>query len=61
MLGLQGLIDQHWPGVSWGAMLAETGINTLCAFIAFQATSSLPGVVDRRRANRRSSLSRRQW
>lgn len=61
MLGLQGLIDQHWPGVSWGAMLAETGINTLCAFIAFQATSSLPGVVDRRRASRRSSLSRRQW
>jgi rod shape-determining protein MreD len=61
MLGLQGLIDQHWPGVSWGAMLAETGINTLCAFIAFQTTSSLPGVVDRRRASRRSSLSKRQW
>jgi rod shape-determining protein MreD len=61
MLGLQGLIDQHWPGVSWSAMLAETGINTLCAFVAFQMTSSLPGVVDRRRASRRPSLSRRQW
>lgn len=61
MLGLQALIDQHWPGVSWGAMLAETAMNTLCAFAAFQVTASLPGMVDRRRASRRSSLSKRQW
>lgn len=61
MLGLNGLIDQHWPGVPWGAMLAETGINTLAAWMAFQATSTLPGAIDRRRMNRRASLSRRQW
>ena len=49
ILALTALIDQHWPGVSWGAMLAETGINTLAAFVAFQATESLPGAVDRQR------------
>jgi rod shape-determining protein MreD len=61
MLGLQGLIDQRWPGVAWGAMLAETGINTISAFVVFQVTASLPGVVDRGRASRRSGLSKRQW
>lgn len=61
MLGLGGLIDQHWPGVPWGAMLAEVGINTLGAWLVFQATSTLPGAIDRRRTNRRASLSRRQW
>jgi rod shape-determining protein MreD len=61
MLGLTALIDQRWPGVSWSAMLAETGINTLGAFAAFQATAALPGVIDRQRMNRRARLSRRQW
>lgn len=61
MLGLQGLIDQRWSGVPWGAMLAETGINTVSAFVVFQMAASLPGVVDRRRATRRSGLSKRQW
>jgi rod shape-determining protein MreD len=61
ILVLTALIDQHWPGVSWGALLAETGINTLAAFAAFQATVVLPGAVDRQRMNRRTRLSRRQW
>jgi hypothetical protein len=42
-------------------MLAEIGLNTLGAFVAFQVTSSLPGAMDRYRMNRRTRLSRRQW
>jgi hypothetical protein len=61
ILGLTALIDQHWPGLSWGAMLAETGINSVGALVAFQVATSLPGAVDRRRSNRRTRLSRRQW
>jgi rod shape-determining protein MreD len=61
MLMLAGLIDQQWPGVSWGAMLAEIGLNTLAAFLLFQATAALPGAMARHRMSRRASLSRRQW
>lgn len=61
MIGLTGLIAQQWPAVSWGALLAETGLNTLAGFLLFQATSALPGMMARQRAGRRSSLSRRQW
>jgi rod shape-determining protein MreD len=61
MLGLTGLIAQQWPGVSWVDLLAETGLNTLAGFLIFQGTSALPGMVARQRANRRTSLSRRQW
>ena len=61
MLAMYGLIDQQWPAVSWGAMLAEMLINGLGAIVAFQAASALPGFVKGQRAGRRSSLSRRQW
>jgi rod shape-determining protein MreD len=61
ILAFHALIDQQWLGVPWGAMLAETGINAVAAFLAFHATSTLPGVVARQRMSRRSSLSRRQW
>lgn len=61
ILAVTGLIDQHWPAVSWGAMLAEVGINGVAAFLAFYMTGTLPGVMTRQRMNRRSSLSRRQW
>lgn len=61
MLGLVALIEQDWPGVSWKAMLWETGLNTLAGFLLFQGTSALPGVMARQRAGRRSSLGRRQW
>lgn len=61
MLGLTALIDQRWSGVSWGAMLAETGLNTLAAFVVFQGTAALPGAIARQRVNRRAGLSRRQW
>jgi len=61
ILGLHGLIDQHWPGVAWMAMLAETGVNTACALVLFLASSAMPGIAERQRMSRRSSLSRRQW
>jgi hypothetical protein len=61
MLGLMGLIAQQWPALSWGALLAEIGINTFAAFLLFQGSSALPGMMSRQRANRRTSLSRRQW
>jgi rod shape-determining protein MreD len=61
LLVLNGLIDQHWPGVPWGAMLAEMGLNTVGAFLVFQAVVSLPGAMERHRTNRRARLSRRQW
>jgi len=61
MFGLTGLIAQQWPGVSWVMLLTETGLNTLAGFLLFQAASGLPGMMARQRANRRTSLSRRQW
>lgn len=61
MVGVLALIDQQWPVVSWGAMLAEVMINTSVGLMAFQAGTALPGVMERQRMSRRSSLSRRQW
>ncbi|MCC7009282.1 MAG: rod shape-determining protein MreD [Acidobacteria bacterium] len=61
ILMLRGLIDQHWPAVSWGAILAETGLNAAAALLVFYAIHMLPAAVERQRVNRRSSLSRRQW
>jgi rod shape-determining protein MreD len=60
-IGLSGLIEQHWPSVPWGAMLAETSINGLAALLAFQATTALPGAVARRRDGRRTSFRKRNW
>jgi hypothetical protein len=42
-------------------MLIETGLNSVAALVAFHLTDALPGVVERGRSGRRSSLSRRQW
>jgi rod shape-determining protein MreD len=61
MMAIMAMIDQHWPGISWGAMLAEVGINTLVAFAVFQGMASLPGAMARQRSNRRASLGRRRW
>ncbi|MEZ5319905.1 MAG: rod shape-determining protein MreD [Vicinamibacterales bacterium] len=61
VLLLVAVIDQRWSGLPWVAMLIETGINAGAAFIAFQVTDALPGVVERGRASRRSGFSRRQW
>lgn len=61
MLGLVGLINQRWPGISLGAMLAEVGLNTLAAFLVFQGLAALPDAMARQRVNRRASFGRRQW
>jgi rod shape-determining protein MreD len=61
MIGLLSLIDQRWRGVSWGAILAEVGINTAAALVVFYGLAAMPGMMARRRSGRRSSLSRRQW
>ena len=53
--------DQHWSGVPWTAMLGETAINSICAFVAFHLSDNLPGAISRNRMSRRSNLSRRQW
>jgi len=61
MLGLTGLIDQQVPGISWGAILGETGLNAVVGLIAFHATEAVPAALERGRMSRRSTLSRRQW
>jgi rod shape-determining protein MreD len=61
IIGLRGLIDQHWPVMPWGAILAETGLNAAAALLAFYAVQTLPTALARQRGSRRSSLSRRQW
>lgn len=61
ILVIYAAIDQHWPGISWGAMLAETLVNGLGGLVAFQATSAWPHIINRQRASRRSRFSRRQW
>lgn len=61
IVALQALIDLQWLGISWGALLVETGLNALAALLVFQAAQAIPGMLARQRIGRRSSLSRRQW
>lgn len=60
VLGLFGLIDLRGPDVSWLALLTETLLNALAAFVVFQGSESLPGMLRRGRA-RRSSFGKRKW
>jgi rod shape-determining protein MreD len=60
VLGLFGLIDLRWPDVSWLAMLSETALNSLAAFVLYQGSESLPGLL-RRGPARRSSFGKRKW
>ena len=61
LIGLRGLIEQHWPDVPWGAVLGETLLNAVAGLIVFQIAESLPGAVARGRQSRRSGLQRRDW
>jgi rod shape-determining protein MreD len=61
VVGLHGLIDQHWPVVPGGPMVVETLLNCVCGLIAFQLSESLPGAVSRGRQRRRPGLRRREW
>lgn len=60
VLGLFGMIDLRWPDVSWLALLIETLLNALAAFVVFQGSESLPGML-RRGPSRRSTFGRRKW
>lgn len=55
---LYGLIDQRWPGVAWTAMLVEAGVNALAVLAIFHVTTTVPGVLSRRRT-RRATYGRR--
>jgi rod shape-determining protein MreD len=61
IIGLLAVFDQDWSGVSWTAMLMETGLNAVAGLLAFQLTDMVPGAVRQTRERRRSSLSRRNW
>jgi len=60
ILGLHALVDQHWPGMPWTAMLGETGLNSICGLVLFQASERFPGFWNKSREGRRSGI-RRQW
>lgn len=61
VLAIVGLIDQRWPTVSWTAIGAEVLINAAVGFAAFSLSDAAPGLIERGRLGRRSSLSRRRW
>src|SRR5207244_2281402 len=61
LVGLQAIIDQHWPVFVWSAIIGETIVNSIFGLVAFQAGESLPGAVARRRQARRTGLRRREW
>lgn len=61
IVGLLAIVNQDWSGVSWTAMLIETGLNAVAGLLAFQLTDMVPGAVRQTRDRRRSSLSRRNW
>ena len=58
---IMGVIAQQWPDPAWAALAGELVINGAVAFVAFQVTDAAPGLVERGRLSRRSSLSRRRW
>lgn len=55
-----GAIDLRWPGVLWLAMLGETTLNALAAFILFQGIEMAPRLL-RYRPSRHSAFGRRKW
>jgi rod shape-determining protein MreD len=61
MMGVIALVEQHWPSITWGAMLTEIALNTAAGYIAFQIVGAVPGVIERQRLSRRASFGRRQW
>jgi rod shape-determining protein MreD len=61
MVGLTALIAEQWPALVLTDMLEETAVNTLCAWVLFQATDALPAAVERRRIHRQARWGRRNW
>lgn len=60
VVALYAVIDSHWTGVSAFALVSETVLNALAAFVLFQGSESLPALM-RRGPARRSSFGKRKW
>ena len=61
LAGLHAVIDQRWSGIPWRAILGETVVNALCAFVAFQTADVLPRSMQHRRSRSRTPFARRVW
>jgi len=61
MVALAGLIAEQWPSLAAADILEETVVNTLCAWMLFQATDAWPAAVERRRLHRQARWGRRNW
>ncbi len=57
---LNGLITEQWPALALTDMLEETAVNTICAWVLFQATDALPAAAERRRLHRQARWGRRR-
>ncbi len=53
-------IDLTWAGLSWRAILTETGLNAVAAFVLFQSIETVPALL-RRRPSRSSGFGKRKW
>jgi rod shape-determining protein MreD len=60
LVGLYDVIGGR-AGVLWSDILIQTGLNAAVALVGFQLIESLPGALERSRANRRATLNRRKW
>ena len=60
ILGLSSLLEGP-SGVPWSDILIQTALTVVCALLAFQLTEAVPGAIERNRASRRATLSRRKW
>jgi rod shape-determining protein MreD len=58
---IHGVIDQHWPAISWPAIVGETFLNSIFGLIAFQAAEAVPALRSRNRQSRRPGITRREW
>lgn len=61
VVALMALIDQQWPDVAWQMVTTEVLIHAAVGLLAFQLSDAAPGLMQRGRLSRRSSLSRRRW
>lgn len=53
-------IDLSWNGLSWPAVLAETGLNALTALVLFYSIDMVPALM-RRGPSRGSGFAKRKW
>jgi DMSO/TMAO reductase YedYZ molybdopterin-dependent catalytic subunit len=61
MVSLNSLIAEQWSGLPLADMLEETVVNSVAAWVCFQATDSFPAAVERRRLHRQARWGRRNF